>query len=128
MTRHNFTKATRKAAYLRSGGLCEARGSVYGLKPETRCSVPLNGKYDVDHWPIPATDEGSDTLSNAVCCCKQCHRWKTSHYDVPMQAKGRRIRRANGPVEQRRQPKQQIKTRPFPKSSKPWPKRQMRTP
>lgn len=90
--RHEFTKAIKRDALKRSGGLCEAVGAVYGLEPGQRCNAPLSHGVEFDHWPIPATDKGSDTLDNCVSCCRTCHRFKTSHYDVPMQAKGKRIR------------------------------------
>lgn len=93
MTRHNFKPAVRNAAIIRANGRCEAVGEVYGLEPGQRCNAPLKGKrIEVDHYPIAATDEGSDVLENAVVCCVDCHRTKTSTYDVPMQAAGRRIR------------------------------------
>lgn len=92
MARHNFSAKVKKAAKERSGGFCEAVGSVYGLEPGQRCNAPLTGKrVEIDHYPIPATDEGSDVLSNAVACCTSCHGFKTANYDIPMQAKGKRI-------------------------------------
>jgi hypothetical protein len=90
--RHNFSPKVRRQARKRSGGFCEAVGEVYGLKPGQRCNAPLDGKrVEIDHYPIPATDEGSDVLENAVCCCVSCHSFKTRTYDVPMQAKGKRV-------------------------------------
>lgn len=112
--RHEFSRKVKRAAYKRADGRCEARGTIYGLQPETRCTAflgPANVEYD--HWPVPATDDGSDTLENCVACCKECHRIKTSTYDQPMQAKGRRIRRENGPVDDRRKPKKPLRGRPF---------------
>lgn len=92
MPRHNFTPATKRAAKARANGRCEAMGTVYGLEPGQRCNAPLTGKrVEIDHYPIPATDEGSDVLENAVTCCVQCHSFKTATYDIPMQAKGKRI-------------------------------------
>jgi 5-methylcytosine-specific restriction protein A len=92
MPRHNFSQATKKAAKARAGGYCEASGPVYGLEPGQRCNALLKGKrVEIDHYPIPATDEGSDVLSNAVTCCTDCHSFKTRTYDIPMQAKGKRL-------------------------------------
>lgn len=92
MARHEFSKAVKREALTRSGGLCEAVGEVYGLEPGQRCNAPLSHGVEFDHYPTPATDKGSDTADNCVACCRTCHRHKTSTYDVPMQAKGRRIR------------------------------------
>lgn len=92
MPRHNFSAKVKRQARERSGGHCEAVGAVYGLRPGHRCNASLDGKpVEIDHYPIPATDEGSDVLENAVACCVDCHRFKTSTYDVPMQAKGKRV-------------------------------------
>ena len=92
MPRHNFSQATKKAAKARADGYCEAEGVVYGLEPGQRCNAPLAGKrVEIDHYPLPATDEGSDVLTNAVTCCLKCHGFKTHTYDIPMQAKGKRL-------------------------------------
>jgi 5-methylcytosine-specific restriction protein A len=92
MPRHNFSPKVKREARARSGGFCEAVGTVYGLEPGQRCNAPLAGKrVEIDHYPIPATDEGSDVLENAVACCVKCHAHKTATYDVPMQAKGKRM-------------------------------------
>ncbi len=91
MPRHNFTAKVRRQAVARSGGFCEAIGEVYGLEPGQRCNAPLKGKrVEIDHYPVPATDEGSDVLENAVACCVKCHSFKTATYDIPMQASGKR--------------------------------------
>lgn len=110
--RHEFKARTKREALLRSGKLCEAVGEVYGLEPGVRCNAPLSHGVEFDHWPIPATDKGSDTLENCMAVCLPCHRFKTSHYDVPMQAKGRRIRDKHAGI---RQPSQ-IKSRGFGKA------------
>lgn len=89
--RYEFSKQTKREALQRSGKLCEAIGPVYGLPPGQRCNAPLDGGVEFDHYPAPATDKGSDTLENCVAACKTCHRFKTSSYDVPMQAKGKRV-------------------------------------
>ena len=91
MPRHEFSKPVKREALRRSGGVCEAIGEVYGLDAGQRCNVPLSHGVEFDHYPVPATDKGSDTLENCVASCKACHRFKTSHYDVPMQAKGKRV-------------------------------------
>lgn len=118
--RYEFKTAVKKAALARSGGVCEARGTIYGLEPETRCTVSLvPGKYQIDHWPLAADVEGSDVLENAVVCCLGCHARKTAKYDIPMRAKSKRIRRSHGliPDLRKHQPKK-IPARPFPKGQK----------
>lgn len=120
--RFEFSRLVKRAAYKRADGRCEARGAIYGIEGgDVRCHAfigPGNVKYD--HWPLPAIDDGSDTLENCMAICPRCHKFKTANYDVPMQAKGRRIRRNNGPIEDRR------KTRhPIPKRKAPWPSRKM---
>lgn len=89
--RTEFSRPTKRQALRRSGGLCEATGAVYGLDPGQRCNGPLSHGVEFDHYPLPATDRDSAELDNCVACCKACHRWKTSHYDVPMQAKNKRV-------------------------------------
>lgn len=90
--RYEFSKDVKRQALSRSNGLCEAVGEVYGLEPGERCAFPLGSGVEFDHYPLPATDEDSDTLENCVSCCPTCHKHKTSTYDTPMQAKGKRIR------------------------------------
>ena len=124
MTRHEFRKSTKQAALKRSGGICEAMGSVYGLEPKTRCTASLAAGVEFDHYPKSALDDDSDGLDNCVACCPAHHRFKTSTYDIPMQAKGKRIRRQADP-ETRRQTRHPIRSnrkiasRPFPQRGKP---------
>lgn len=90
--RYEFKKSTMREAYARSGGFCEAVGVAYGLEAGQRCNAPLDGKRkDYDHYPLPATMEGSDVLSNCVVCCVQCHKHKTATLDIPVQAKTKRV-------------------------------------
>lgn len=89
--RYEFSKQTKREALRRSEGLCEAVGTVYGLEPGQRCNAPLSHGVEFDHYPAPATDKGSDTLENCVAACRTCHRFKTSSFDVPMQAKAKRV-------------------------------------
>lgn len=118
--RHNFTAATKKAARIRAGGACEAEGAVYGLPVGERCGKPLGPSGgEIDHYPKPAHADGSAGLENAVVCCKSCHSYKTRKFDIPVEAKIKRIQRKNGPVEGRRRPR-----KPIPQPAKTnWPKR-----
>ena len=92
MSRSEFPKAIKREALRRSGGLCEAVGELYGLPFGQRCNAPLSRGVEFDHFPIAATEPDCTGLDNCVSCCPSCHRWKTSHYDVPAQAKSKRVR------------------------------------
>ena len=91
MARHEFSKATKRAALRRSGGHCEATGSVYGLDPGQRCDAPLSQGVEFDHYPVPATERDSNGLENCVACCPTCHGRKTRTFDIPIQAKTKRV-------------------------------------
>lgn len=90
--RYEFSKAVQREALARSGGRCEATGAVYGLQPAERCNAPFGTKRpEYDHYPLPATMEGSDTVENCVVCCDTCHGFKTRTFDIPVQAKTKRV-------------------------------------
>lgn len=93
--RSEFSKPTKREALKRSGGLCEAVGQLYGLPFGQRCNAPLSRGVEFDHFPIAATEPDCTGIDNCVACCPSCHRWKTSHYDVPAQAKSKRVRDAH---------------------------------
>jgi 5-methylcytosine-specific restriction enzyme A len=91
-SRYEFKTPVRRAALLRSGGRCEAVGKVYGLEPGQRCNAVFKGRAkEFDHYPAPATEEGSDTLDNCVVCCPKCHSHKTRTFDIPGQAEAKRV-------------------------------------
>ena len=89
--RYEFPTSVRRDAVRRAQGRCEAVGPLYGLDAGQRCNGDLGRGFEIDHYRLAATEEGSDTLDNAVVCCSVCHRQKTSHYDVPAQAKSKRV-------------------------------------
>lgn len=124
--RSEFSKPTKREALKRSGGRCEAVGELYGLAFGTRCNAPLSHGVEFDHFPIAATEPDCTGLDNCVACCPSCHRWKTSHYDVPAQAKSKRVRDKhlgirNGPKMQGRgfprRPPQHSASRPIRRKS-----------
>jgi 5-methylcytosine-specific restriction endonuclease McrA len=110
MMRYEFSKATKRAALARSDGFCEAVGQRYGLEPGARCNAPLDHGWEADHYPVPAGEKDSDVLDNCVACCKVCHKHKTRTYDIPMQAKDKRIRDRHQGI---KQPKAKIRSRGF---------------
>ena len=113
--RHEFSRGTKKAALLRSGGVCEASGTVYGLEPETRCTVSLGLGVEFDHYPLPAHAENSNTVENCQAVCPAHHRFKTRTFDIPVEAKLKRVQRKHGPVEGRGVKK------PIPQRPNGWP-------
>lgn len=119
--RYEFSKATKREALKRAGdgdagaALCEGSGERYGLSEGHRCSAPLNHGVEFDHYPVQATENGSDTLENCVAVCPVCHRYKTSTYDIPVQAKSKRVRDRHLGI---KQPKKKIPSRGF--GYQPW--------
>lgn len=80
MTRVEFTKAVKLAAWRRARGRCEA------------CSALLVGKVPHYDHINPAAFDGSADLSNCQVLCVACHDEKTFKHDVPAIAKSNRIR------------------------------------
>ena len=103
MRREEFSKPVRREALRRSNGYCEAIGVVYGLKSGERCNTSLSKGVEFDHYPIRAADGGPGTLENCVAVCLACHRHKTTTFDIPNAAKGKRVSdRHTGVVSRRR--------------------------
>lgn len=100
--RYEFTMKTKQEALKRSGGICEAVGVVYGLPPGVRCETSLATGFEADHYPLPAHVENSNTLENCMAVCRQCHKFKTRTFDIPAEAKMKRVQRKHGPVEERK--------------------------
>lgn len=86
MGRAEFSKATKRAAYDRSGELCEAVGSLYGLPPGQRCNMPLSRGVEYDHIDLEANSHDA-SLENCAAVCPPCHRIKTTTHDIPKAAK-----------------------------------------
>lgn len=107
--RYEFNTQTRRDAFDRSGGRCEAVGVAYGLEPGQRCNAVLVRK-EFDHYPLPATMEDSDTLENCVVCCPTCHKHKTRTLDIPVQAKTKRVSDKHKGIVR---PKGSLKSAPF---------------
>lgn len=75
--RQEFTRATKRDAFLRAGGHCE------------RCSAKLfPGNVEYDHQ-LPCALGGDNSLSNCVVLCRTCHRTVKTPDDV------RRIRKSD---------------------------------
>ena len=83
MKRREFSGKTKRAAFLRADGHCEYCGINLRCKP-----------VNFDHF-ISCDQGGEPTLENCRLACIQCHKAKTKKDDVPLIAKGRRIRERN---------------------------------
>ncbi len=115
MPRHEFSRPVKRAAVARAKGRCEAVGTVYGLEPGQRCGADLGRGLEIDHYPVPATEVGSDVLDNAVVCCTLCHAHKTRTFDIPVQAKTKRVSDRHLGIAK---PAGRIQSRGFPKREK----------
>lgn len=89
MSRHEFSKPTKREALRRSGGLCEAVGSMYGLDEGHRCSAPLGYGVEFDHVILDANSK-DNSLENCAAVCVKCHKHKTRTHDIPKAAKTQR--------------------------------------
>lgn len=88
--RLEFSSVTRKQARARSGMRCEAIGPFYGLPNRQRCNADLTlTGIEYDHFILDHNSK-DNSLANCRAVCPKCHRWKTSHIDVPTAAKTKR--------------------------------------
>lgn len=85
MPRREFTKKTQRLAWERSGGLCEAVGEWYGLRPGHRCNAPLSKGVQYDHIDLDANSK-DNSLANCAAVCIPCHQTKTVTHDIPAAA------------------------------------------
>jgi len=79
MSRTEFPKRIRVAAFERSEGRCEA------------CTARIVGTPQYDHI-LPDALGGEATLQNCAVLCRACHAVKTGTQDVPRIAKAVRVR------------------------------------
>lgn len=78
MSRHEFSKSTKRDASIRCKGKCEG------------CGVRLRiGGYHYDHIN-PDWFSGSNALDNCQVLCLRCHKQKTAEEDQPNIAKAKR--------------------------------------
>ena len=79
MSRQEFSKKTKLAAWSRCQGKCDSCGNkiITGAQYDHRIACALGGDNDV---------------SNCDVLCRGCHSLKTTREDVPAIAKSRRIR------------------------------------
>lgn len=78
MSRLEFSKSTKQAAWERCKGCCDECGN----------SITRGVQYD---HIVPAWLGGAATLENCACLCTPCHSLKTAKHDVPAIAKTKRV-------------------------------------
>jgi 5-methylcytosine-specific restriction endonuclease McrA len=94
MSRREFNARTRKQAWERANGFCEATIFLWtgGNLISRRCQAPLEfAEFHYDH--IDPDFFGADDraeLDNCQLLCRQCHKAKTKH-DIKNIAKTKRI-------------------------------------
>jgi hypothetical protein len=93
--RHEFSAATKREAYERSGGICECHRIPNW--PHPICRAPLGqGNTFYEHID-PDAICGRNDLDNAAVLTKTCWHLKTNTIDKPVIAKANRVRdRARG--------------------------------
>ncbi len=91
--RHEFDKKVRRAAYERSGGICEchrlAAAGVPGFSAEG-CGCALGPGNTFYEHIVPDGAGGEPTLENCAAITKTCWRTKTGGFDQPRVAKVKR--------------------------------------
>lgn len=106
MPRAEFTKATKRAAYDRAKGRCEASGSLYG-RIDTPCGAPLKFGAEYDHVILDANSH-DNSLENCAAVCPRCHKWKTANHDTPLAAKTLRQQDKNRGIRKTSKPMQKL--------------------
>jgi 5-methylcytosine-specific restriction protein A len=95
MTRTNFTKPTRRDAFARAAGHCEAarvNAAYPGLLPDCKAKLQ-RGRFRYDHI-VPDWIGGPASLENCAVLCDCCDKIKTGTRDIPAIAKTKRLQDA----------------------------------
>lgn len=92
--RREFSAATKRSAYERSGGICECyllgQRRIPGFSPQG-CGVRMGaGNTWFEHIICDGID-GEPTLENCAALTKTCGRLKSRLYDLPVVAKTKRM-------------------------------------
>jgi len=86
--RREFTMQTKREAYERSGGLCEC----HLIPGHVGCGAVLHPGFIFFEHIIQCDMGGDNSLENCAVLTKTCWKAKTAGIDLPLIAKGRRIR------------------------------------
>jgi hypothetical protein len=87
--RLEFTAATKREAFARSGGICECH-RIPWLKRPDGCGVRLVAGAIFYEHVIQDAIRSDNSLDNAAVLTRTCWKEKTAQIDLPTIAKGRR--------------------------------------
>ena len=97
MSRHEFSRKTRRLAWERANGVCEGT-----LPSGGRCYVPLHNAWHEFHHIDPDWISSNNELDNCAVLCRACHVLVTKQNKKDI-AKIKRIRdKASGALKSRR--------------------------
>jgi hypothetical protein len=101
MSRLEFTAKTKRAAYVRSGSICECH-LVPMLNRPSGCGGKLaEGRVRYEHI-VPAEMTRDNSLENCAALSLGCWREKTDHYDRKVIAKSNHARDRSRGIKTRR--------------------------
>lgn len=110
MSRQEFSRKTKRDAFMRAGGHCEGT-----LPNGSRCGCKLTvGKMTYDHR-IPDWMGGEPTLENCQVLCSPCDKAKTAQ-DAADRAKAKRREDSHRGIKE--SPRQQIRSAGFRKADR----------
>jgi hypothetical protein len=77
MKRQEFSSITKRLAWARANGQCEAYLKLFDGGLEVRCTAPLDvGNFHYDHID-PDWFSKDNELDNCAVICRRCHELKT---------------------------------------------------
>ena len=88
MSRNNFSKDTQRRALARSKGICECHLIPHVFK--IFCGLPLGDGNTFFEHVTPDNLSKDNSLENCCALTRNCWRYKTDHYDLPVIAKNDR--------------------------------------
>lgn len=91
MSRLEFTKATKRAAWERAAGECECSRVPMLGRPQGCGAMLREGNVFYEHV-TPDRIKADNSLGNCAVLSRDCWREKTSKYDLPTIAKSNRVR------------------------------------
>lgn len=98
VTRQEFSAATKREMYARSGGICECH-RIPGM---VACGRPLGPGDTFYEHVIQCALGGDNSLANGAVLTKTCWRLKTAKQDLPVIAKVKRVADAHRGIAARR--------------------------